>query len=626
MEKMNNEEYDPKLEALLDYLKKTRGFDFTGYKRSSLTRRTIRRMEAVNVKDFIDYVDFLEVHPEEFYHLFNTILINVTSFFRDEEAWKYLSAVVIPSLIKGRNRESIRIWDAGCASGEEAYTLAMLFCEALGFQEFQKTVKIYATDVDEEAIVQARAATYTEAQLQSVPTELRAKYFVSVGAKFAFHPELRRSIIYGRHDLVNDAPISHVDLLICRNTLMYLNAETQARIINRFHYALDDLGYLFLGKAELLLSYSNLFQAVELKHRFFKKVTKSGTRERMMLMAQSPTVEDAENAGPHPRMRELCFDASLVPQIVVDLEGVMVLANQRARTLFGLTHLDTGRLLKDLELSYRPIELRSLIDKAHEEGHPIKIAKVQRNLPDGRVQILDIEVAALSTNEENRVGTSITFTDVTTYYKIQDELQRANQELETTNEELQSAHEELETTSEELQSTNEELETTNEELQSTNEELETMNEELQSTNEELETTNNELRSISGELNNTNSFLQSILASLGAAVIVIDLHFKIINWTNQARELWGLSEDEVLGNSLMSIDCGLPVEKLTEPIRAFLKTQDGSSKAEFLVDAANRRGRPIVCKIKLTLLDHSTASEVRGVVMAMEEVVAPVPLR
>lgn len=609
--------HDPKLEALLDYLKKTRGFDFTGYKRSSLTRRTVKRMEMIGVKDFVDYMDFLEVHPEEFYHLFNTILINVTSFFRDEEAWKYLATSIVPALLKARRGQGIRIWDAGCASGEEAYSLAMLFCEALGMHEFQNNVKIYATDVDEEAIMQARSATYSETAIQAVPIELRQKYFISVGTKFSFHPDLRRCIIYGRHDLVMDAPISHVDLLVCRNTLMYLNAETQARIISRFHYALEDHGFLFLGKAELLLSYGTLFQAVDMKHRFFRRLSKSASKERTMMVSQVNSSEDAENAGPHPRMRELCFDASLVPQIVVDSAGIMVLANQRARAMFGLSHLDTGRPLKDLELSYRPIELRSLIDKAQMEGHPIKVSKVQRSLPDGRQQMLDVEVSVLSTNEENKVGTSITFTDVTNHYKIHDELQRANQELETTNEELQSAHEELETTSEELQSTNEELETTNEELQSTNEELETMNEELQSTNEELETTNNELRSISSELNNTNGFLASILASLGTAIVVIDSHFKIIIWTLQARQLWGLSEEEVLGQSLLSLDCGLPVEKLKEPVKQFIKAHEQSR--EILLECTNRRGKRITCRIRLTLLNHTDTSEVKGTVLSMEEV-------
>jgi two-component system CheB/CheR fusion protein len=301
---------------------------------------------------------------------------------------------------------------------------------------------------------------------------------------------------------------------------------------------------------------------------------------------------------------------------VIDTAGIMVLANQRARALFGLTHLDTGRPLKDLEISYRPLELRSLIDKAEQEGHPIKVSKVRRPLPDGRMQVLDVEVAVLSTNDENRVGTSITFIDVTAYEKVVEELQHANQELETTNEELQSTHEELETTSEELQSTNEELETTNEELQSTNEELETMNEELQSTNEELETTNSELRNITEELNDTNAFLQSIFASLRSALVVIDTQFKIITWTEQAQEIWGLRQEEVVGQSLLSLDCGLPVEKLKEPVKSFLKDHKEYLELEF--ESTNRRGRGFLCKVRITPLDHQKNSRIKGLVLMMEE--------
>lgn len=607
---------DPRFETLLDYLKRTRGFDFTGYKRSSLMRRVQKRMQAMGINDFLDYMDFLEVRPDEFSHLFNTILINVTSFFRDETAWRYLSDEVLPQLLGKKNqRDPVRVWVAGCASGEEAYSIAIILAEALG-ASFAERAKIYATDIDEEALAQARQACYPASALSSLPEELKNKYFTQAGSDYCFRVDLRRTVIFGRHDLVQDPPISHLDLLLCRNTLMYLNAETQARIISRFHFALNDAGFLFLGKAEMLLSHANLFQQLDMKHRIFSKVPREQVRDRIIYLAQSGDPEAINHLGRHVRLRELSFDSSIVPQLVVDINGMVVLVNDRAKVFFGILASDIGKPLQDLEISYRPVELRSLIEQVYMERRPVRLSKVMRTLPDGRVQYLDLEIAPLVVNGDSLLGASITFADVTNVNKIQEELQRANQELETTNEELQSAHEELETTNEELQSTNEELETTNEELQSTNEELETMNEELQSTNEELETTNTELRTLTSELNSTNSFLSSILSSLRSAVIVVDKDMKIKVWNYRAEDMWGLRTSEVEGESLMALDIGLPVQKIKQQLQQALRSEE--RYREMSIDATNRRGKAIQCKIRCTrLTDHENGNS-EGLVLAIDE--------
>ncbi len=236
---MTSAEKDPKFENLLAYLRQSRGFDFTGYKRSTLMRRVHKRMQSLAIESFEEYQDYLEVYPDEFNYLFNTILINVTAFFRDVLAWEYLAEQILPNLIRNKKTsDQIRIWSAGCASGEEAYTLAMLIAEILGAEEFRQRVKIYATDVDEEALNQARLALYSVKDIQAVPEELRQKYFEIVGNRYVFRQDLRRSVIFGRHDLLQDAPISRLDLLVSRNTLMYFNSETQARILARFHFAL----------------------------------------------------------------------------------------------------------------------------------------------------------------------------------------------------------------------------------------------------------------------------------------------------------------------------------------------------------------------------------------------------
>lgn len=260
------DEADADFEALIDYIKRHRGFDFTGYKRSSLMRRVRKRMQELDLEDFSDYMDRLEVAPEEFVHLFNTILINVTSFFRDRAIWDYLTTEIIPRIAaRKESTEPIRIWSAGCASGQEAYTLAISVAEALGVEQLRQRVKIYATDVDEEALNQARHAIFSDRQASSVPPQMLELYFESYNGVYIFRKDLRRSVIFGRHDLLQDAPISRIDLLLCRNTLMYFNAETQSRIIARFHFALNDGGFLVLGKAEMLLSHSDSFTPIDIE-------------------------------------------------------------------------------------------------------------------------------------------------------------------------------------------------------------------------------------------------------------------------------------------------------------------------------------------------------------------------
>src|SRR3954462_15788627 len=267
-------DHDPDFEALLQFLRDSRGFDFTGYKRSSLMRRVDRRMQQVSITSYADYLDHLQLHQDEFTSLFNTILINVTGFFRDPDAWTQLSEDALPAMLAARNPWGpVRVWSAGCASGEETYTAAIVLAELLGPEQFRERVKIYATDVDEDALTAARHAAYTEKDVKQVPEDLRERYFEVQGERYAFRSDLRRSIIFGRNDLVQDAPISRVDLLVCRNVLMYFNAETQAKILRRFHFALSPGGVLFLGKAEMLLGHGALFAPLDVRRRVFRKVT-----------------------------------------------------------------------------------------------------------------------------------------------------------------------------------------------------------------------------------------------------------------------------------------------------------------------------------------------------------------
>jgi two-component system CheB/CheR fusion protein len=609
-----DQDVDRDLEVLLDYLRRSRGFDFTGYKRTSLSRRIEKRMQVVGADGYLGYLDHLEVDPEEFTHLFNTILINVTGFFRDPPTWDYLSAEVLPRLAADKpDGEPIRMWSAGCASGEEAYSLAMATTEALGPELVRDRVKIYATDVDEEALNQARQARYSHRQVEGVAPELLERHFERNGTGFVVAKDLRRSVIFGRHDLIQDAPISRIDLLVCRNTLMYLNSETQSHVLARFSFAIREGGFLVLGKAEMLLAHSNLFTPVDLKRRVFRKAPGASLRERLMVLTDAGANPVGNPEPRQDRVRNAALEASPEAQIVVDVGGHLAVANGRARELFNLRPEDISRPFQDLEISYRPLELRSKIQHVYLERRPSPVYEVEWPNPSGERSHLEVQIAPLVDEQQVLLGASVGFADVTRSRRYKEELEHANQGLEDAYAELQSTNEELETTNEELQSTVEELETTNEELQSTNEELQTMNEEMQSTNEELQTINDELGLRTTELNQLNAFLESIWAGLGGAVVVLDPELRVLVWNHGSEDLWGVRQDEVQGQHFLNLDIGLPVDRIRPALQ---QAMSGDGSRSTTVDATNRRGRKVRCRVTCSPLVGSDKG-IRGVIVVVE---------
>ncbi|OBJ12112.1 CheR family methyltransferase [Mycobacterium colombiense] len=607
---------DEAFEALLRYMRDSRGFDFTGYKRTSLMRRVRHRMDQAGYAAFDDYLDFLQASSDEFTALFNTILINVTSFFRDPDAWEFVSTEVIPRLLAERGpNDPIRVWSAGCASGQEAYTLAMLLAEALGPDGFRQRVKVYATDVDEDALNEARIASYDAKAVESVPPDLLGRYFEQVNGRYIFHKDLRRAVIFGRNDLVKDAPISRVDLLVCRNSLMYLNAETQRNVLGRLHFALAPQGTLFLGHAEMLLSHGDRFVPLNLKHRIFRKA--AGTHGGVdRYDPNSAFYERNVDLPGLTTVRDLAFRASPVAQIVVTGEDTVAMINQQAESIFGLSARDIGRLLRDLEVSYRPVELRAYLEQAKVERRSARIQDVKWQRPGVETVWFEIHVNPLVDADNGLLGVSIVFFDVTATRALLDKVVQTNRQLEAAYEELQSTNEELETTNEELQSTVEELETTNEELQSTNEELETMNEELQTTNDELHTINDMLRERSLELDEAKHFQDSLIDSVRMGMVVVDREMKVILWNRGCEELWGLRAEETRGTGLTDLDIGLPLDAVRPLIgNAFV---DPDSSGEVVVEAVNRRGRPATVRITCTSF-RSSEGTVGGALLLMEVV-------
>jgi len=597
-------EAGPEFEKLIEHLRDTRGFDFTGYKRASLLRRVSLRCSELGIDSFRAYLDYLQVHTEEFGALFNKILINVTEFFRDKETWDYLAEKVIPRI--AAKTGEIRVWSTGTSSGEEAYSAAMLLCEALGEESFVDRVKIYATDVDEEALAKARGG-YTAKELASVDDGLRLRYFERQGERFMFRAALRRTIIFGRHDVTQDAPISRLDLLICRNTLIYFMAETQGRILARFHYALNDDGYLFLGRAEMLLTHGALFTPVDVKERIFTKVARLHLQDRLVLLAQSGSKEATNHIARQLRVRELTTEGTPYPQIVVDATGILISANQHARKLFAIPADDLGRALKDLELSYQPVDLRTPIDRINRERRPVSMPSVEIKSAEGAPGLYDIHAAPLIDDDGSLVGIVLNYVDITLASQLRSELERLGQEL-------QSHKEELETTNEELQSTVEELETTNEELQSTNEELETLNEELESTNAELNSINTDLQLRTREVERLNTLLLAVSGNIEVGAAVLDGGMRVQLWNERAADLWGVRSDEVIGNSFFNLDIGLPAEELRKLIQAGAGGRPLHD--ELVVTATTRRGREIRCRV----IAHAIGDgdQPAGVVLVMEE--------
>jgi two-component system CheB/CheR fusion protein len=426
--------------------------------------------------------------------------------------------------------------------------------------------------------------------------------------------DLRRAVIFGRNDLVQDAPISRIDLLVCRNTLMYFNAEAQAHILARFHFALGNSGVLFLGKAEMLLSHSAMFRPVDLKRRIFHKVRR-GAQVDEALLVELPHSAPRASLGELDLLRAEALAASPAAQIVLGTDGQVALTNRQAEVMFGISSRDVGRPFRDLELSYRPVELLRFLEQAQTEQRTVRVTGIEYLRGEREPLHLELQINPLLHTDGSLIGITLVFNDVSDAHRLHDELEHANRQLETAYEELQSTNEELETTNEELQSTVEELETTNEELQSTVEELETTNEELQSTNDELQTLNDELRDRTTDLDEANEFLEAILTSLHAGVTVIGQDMTIQVWNRRAEDLWGLRQDETVGKRFLDLDIGLPTDQLRPIIRQTLGGDGGPH--ELQVEAVNRRGRTIDVRVLCSPL-HGSLPGVAGALLVIEQ--------
>ena len=559
------------LEEILRKIRETRNFDFRNYKRPTLLRRIQRRMQDRGKRTVREYGALLDRDAAEFDALLGSMFIKVTSFFRDPEVWQELSSKAIPQMLsEKRPGEEIRVWSAGCATGEEAFSAAIVLAEAMGPSFGNQDVKIFGTDVDEKAIAHARKGQYARDQVESVPKKALAEWFIEEGDGYAVRKELRRSVIFGINNLVSDAPISRLDLLICRNVFIYLDAALQKRVLSRFHYALRQHGILMLGKSELIPFAARIYEPIDLARRIYRKDGRRDSavsQERLVGLLEQESVareidQETEKVGSIDQFHREVLQSLPLPVIATTLDGSVMLWNGAAARLWNRRETETtGKKLAALSLPGLAGDL--LIEKTA----AVREGRSERERGDGVLARasepngihLSVEVSPLRDATGENAGLVYLVHDVTSVRRMESELRQANQErqtayeeLQTVNEEMQSSNEELETTNEELQSANEELQTTNEELQSTNEELETTNEELQSTNAELDATNRELAHRTEEMNKLAFNQRVIIRSLSAALIVLDGSGKIIVWNLAAERLLGLTEGEAVGQVLWTL--------------------------------------------------------------------------
>jgi len=530
---------DVTLKDLLQELAEQRGFDFRGYKKTTLERRFRKRMFQLNLGNYAEYSAYIRDNPDEASELLNTILINVTEFFRDPPAWEILRNEILPPLIKPlKSGASFRAWSAGCASGEEAYSIAIILSELFGPRIAEYDVKIYATDIDDDALTTARRGEYSTEALRRLRPEWRSKYFHGK-SMLRVNREIRRLVIFGRSNLGQDAPISHVDLLLCRNVLIYFDSDLQKQILTRLHYALEPGGILFLGKSESQLTNSAHFRRLNARWRIFQRITPPSSvveiepkiatmREDASLSAEAQRELDSLRSQHRYMLETLRLGV-----LVLGLDDTVVQNNTAMLILYGLTPTNlAGARLQDTDLFPRMPDMATHLQASRLNNETVRFQNRVR--VGGEEHLLEVTLRPIIGERGTRTGTLIYCEDVT----VQEKLQTTIEELESTSEELQSANEELETTNEELQSTNEELETTNEELQSTNEELETTNEELQSLNEELETTNQELEERSKDLDQINSLYAQTLEKIRLPVMLVNPGRHIEFWNSMALRLFG----------------------------------------------------------------------------------------
>ncbi|PWR73711.1 chemotaxis protein CheB [Methanospirillum lacunae] len=556
------------ISRILRIIRTRTGHDFSQYKKSTITRRIARRISVLAIEDILGYARYVEEHPDEVKILFREILINVTSFFRDPEAFEFLKTKVLPDLIRNKNEyESLRVWVPGCATGEEAYSLAIIIREVLEDLEKDCKVQIYSTDIAEDVIAVARKGFYPPNITADISPERLKKYFIRQETGFQVNKEIREMVIYATQDLIKDPPFTKLDLLSCRNLLIYLESELQSRLIPAFHYALKPGGILFLSSSESIGGFPDLFKQINRKWRIYEA---SGIKNAGQILMETPFASRDEHPPiPHYEIHSGRPDASMIEQtkreLLLAYAPPSVVTDDIGTILY--VHGDTGKFLRPaqgqatlsvIEMAREglQLDLRTAIFTAKAQQTIVTYKNLQVRTNDG-YEAVNLEVRPITRSGALHGNLIISFhlAEVSQEDLIQKQKSDANQinpervteleqELLYTKENLQATIEEMQAANEELKSTNEELQSTNEELQSTNEELETSKEEIQSVNEEIMSVNAELQEKIIQLDGIQSDMKNLLSSTGIGTIFLDVNLAIRWFTPETAILYRLVSSDV----------------------------------------------------------------------------------
>ena len=584
------EENAQDLQKVLTVLRGVHGTDFANYKRNTVERRVMRRMVLHKVQSLREYAELLQGNRNEVDALYQDILIGVTSFFRNPDAFEALKATVFPAITEGRSRtEQVRIWSPGCSTGEEAYSLAIAFAEYLEASGRRVGVQIFATDINGASIDKARAGIYARAIAQDVTPERLRRYFVEVDGSYRLSKQIRDCCVFARQDVLQDPPFSRIDLAACRNLLIYLGGSLQQRLIPLLHYALRDKGFLWLGNSETIGAYRDLFEAADAKHRIYAKrpgVTRPTPSPAEVHWAASRHLPSAAqripaiaSGDPQKEADRLVLARYAPPGVLVDAD--MHILQFRGDTgpylapAPGKASLNLLKMLREgLGVGVRNLIQRALREDTavREEGLRVRSDGGWRNVgvvaiplkgasvaPGAVLVLFEEEDAA----ERARVSESLDARRAREGAAPSDgekEAERLRQELAATREYLQSVIEQQEAANEELQSANEEVQSANEELQSINEELETSKEEIQSSNEELATVNDELHNRNLELSRSNDDLINLFASVNMPIVMLGPDLRIRRFTPPAEKLLNLIPADI-GRPIADIKVGVGAENL-----------------------------------------------------------------
>jgi two-component system CheB/CheR fusion protein len=564
------------------------GHDFNGYKTKTFMRRVQRRMHVTQVTTLDAYIALLQRTPEESGALFRDLLISVTNFFRDAEAFERLRTDVVPKLFEGRSAgDTIRVWVPGCATGEEVFSIAILLREHIdGLLASAPRVQIFATDIDERALGVARIARYPKQLLEEVSEERRGRFFVFDGGSYTVVKEVRDLCVFSSHSVIKDPPFSRMDLVSCRNLLIYFGGEIQNQVIPTFHYALRPEGYLFLGTSENIGKFDELFTSIEKKHRIFKR--RAGNSSHLRLPMTVSSIRPGDTAELTPRRAQIggaalrqivegqVIERFAPPHVVVNQDGDVVYFSARTgKFIEQASGIPTRQILTMARRGLR-LDLRSVFREAVESGQTAYREGVALEEDGGRVQLVNLTVEPLSNNAKGEPLFLILFGTQGPILSREDALNRAHvahdgttlqieRELRETRDRLQSMIEEYETALEELKSSNEELVSVNEEFQSTNEELEASKEEMVSLNEELQTVNGELNRKLDALDHANTDLQNLFDSTSVATVFLDKNFLIRSFTPAMSEVFNILPGD-RGRPMTDLSSRLNLPGLTDDIK------------------------------------------------------------